>query len=270
MTPTAAARSFLFVPGDRPDRFAKADACGAEAVILDLEDSVTAERKPQARENICAWLSPGHPAYVRVNGQRTDWFADDIAAVAARPGLRGIVLPKADDPKRLAEIAAQLPAGVPLIPIIESAAAVWHVRAIAAVTGVERLALGSMDLALELGIDGQPEQLLYTRSRMVLAAHAAGILPPLDGVTVAIEDLEQLRADVEHARRLGFGGKLCIHPKQVAIVNEGFRPPAAQVAWARRVLAAAEAAGHGAFRLDGEMIDRPAIDRARLILDRAR
>jgi citrate lyase subunit beta/citryl-CoA lyase len=108
-----------------------------------------------------------------------------------------------------------------------------------------------------VGVDGEDEELLYARSRLVLASRVANILPPLDGVTAALDDLDRLAADVDRARRLGFGGKPCIHPRQVEAVNRGFSPSEAEISWARRVVEAAETAGTGAFRVDGEMVDRP-------------
>ena len=134
---------------------------------------------------------------------------------------------------------------------------------------VERLAFGSIDFRLDAGIDGEAEELLYARSRLVLASRVAGILPPLDGVTAALDDPDRLAEDVDHARRLGFGGKLCIHPKQIEAVNRGFVPSEAEALWARRVLEAAGAAGMEVVRFEGEMIDRPVIERARGILARA-
>ena len=131
---------------------------------------------------------------------------------------------------------------------------------------MERLAFGSIDFQLDTGIDGEAEELLYARSRPVLASRVTGILPPLDGVTAALDDPDRLAADVDRGRRLGFGGKLCIHPKQIEAVNRGFVPSETEISWARRVLEAAEATG--AVRFEGEMVDRPVIERARGILAR--
>jgi citrate lyase subunit beta/citryl-CoA lyase len=260
-------RSYLFVPGDRPDRFEKAPSSGADAVLLDLEDAVPGENKPEAREAVAAWLSPERPAYVRVNGTGTAWFEADIGAVV-RPGLVGVVLPKAERPEEVAEVVARVPEGVRLLPLLETALGVWNSRALAETPGVERLAFGSIDFQLDAGIEGEDEELLYARSRLVLASRVAGILPPLDGVTAALDDPDRLAADVARARRLGFGGKLCIHPRQIEAVNLGFLPTDAEIAWARRVIGAAEAARAGAIRLEGEMIDRPVAERARAILRR--
>jgi citrate lyase subunit beta / citryl-CoA lyase len=259
-------RSLLFVPGDRPDRFEKAWNAGADAVILDLEDAVTAGKKAEAREAIAAWLSPERPVYVRINDPATEWYEGDLEA-AVRPGLAGLVVPKAEDPEQLAQLASRV-GKMRLIATVETALGVWNARVVAEAPGVERLAFGSIDLQLDAGITGEGEELLYARSRTVLASRVAGILPPLDGVTVALDDPEQLETDVDRARRLGFGGKMCIHPKQVEAVNRGFRPSQDEVAWAERVLRAAESTSSGAIKVDGELIDRPVIERAKAVLER--
>ncbi len=263
-----AVRSFLFVPGDRPERFPKAYASGADAVILDLEDGVSAERKSAAREAIAAWLSPERPVYVRVNGSRTQWFEEDLAT-AARPGVRGVMLPKAESAGQVGKLAAALPDGIGVIALVETAAGIVNVRELAGAPRVERLAFGSVDFQVDSGIQGEGEELLYARSRMVLASRVSGILAPVDGVTTDLENPDRIAADVDRARRLGFGGKLCIHPRQVDPVNKGFLPSAREVAWARRVVEAARASGTGAIRLDGELVDKPVVERAKAILARA-
>jgi citrate lyase subunit beta/citryl-CoA lyase len=156
-----------------------------------------------------------------------------------------------------------------VLPLLETALGVWNARVLAQAPRVERLAFGSVDFQLDTGISGDQEELLYARSRLVLASRIAGLLPPIDGVTMALNDMTRLREDVARARRLGFGGKLCIHPKQVETINRGFAPTESERAWARRVLEAVEASGAGALRLDGELIDRPVIERARSILAQA-
>ncbi len=260
-------RSYLFVPGNRPDRFEKTRSAGADAVILDLEDAVPSEKKTETREAVSAWLSPERPAYVRVNGTATPWFWDDLGA-AARPGLAEVVLPKAEDPDEISEVTSRLPEEASVLPLLETAAGVWDARALAEAPRVERLAFGSIDFRLDAGIDGEAEELLYARSRLVLASRVAGILPPLDGVTAALDGPDWLAEDVDHARRLGFGGKLCIPPEQIEAVNRGFVPSEAEALWARRVLEAEGAAAMEAVRFEGEMIDRPVIERARGILTR--
>ncbi len=261
-------RSFLFVPGNRPERFDKAYAAGAHAVILDLEDAVAPADKPRARESVRAWLDASRPAWVRINGPESEWFGADLALLAL-PGVHGIVVPKAEDAAALREVRSHAAEGARLLPLIESALGVWHAETLASAPGVARLAFGSVDFQADTGIAGDGDELLFARSQLVLASCVAGRLAPVDGVTLALDDAQALAADVERARLLGFGGKLCIHPRQVAAVNAGFAPPQAQLAWARRVLEAAEASGDNAVRLDGKLVDRPVIERARALLREA-
>jgi citrate lyase subunit beta / citryl-CoA lyase len=260
-------RSYLFVPGNRPERFVKACASGADVVIVDLEDAVPDGQKSFARESVASWLSADRPVHVRVNGTNTPWFEEDMAAIL-RPGIAGVVLPKAEGQGQLAALAALLPDPVHILPIVETAAGVWNVLEIASSPKVERLAFGALDFQLDTRISGEGEELLYARSRIVLASRVAGILPPLDGVTTGLDDADALASDIRRARRLGFGGKLCIHPKQVAAINEGFLPTEREIAWAKDVLEAAAFSGEGAARRDGKMIDRPVIEQAKRFLER--
>jgi citrate lyase subunit beta / citryl-CoA lyase len=257
------ARSYLFVPGNRPERFDKACAAGAHAVIIDLEDAVPLAEKQAARAAVAGWLSPAQQVLVRINSADSEWFADDLA-LCALPGVAGIVLPKAE---RIDDIVRLCAAGAKaVLPLVETAQGFWHAHALAQTRGVQRLMFGSIDFQLDAGIDGEGEELLYFRSQLVLLSRVAGIQPPVDGVTTAIDDPEQLRADTQRARRLGFGGKLCIHPKQVAAVNLHFSPSEEEVAWARRVLQAAAAANGAAVALDGKMVDLPVIRKAQEII----
>jgi citrate lyase subunit beta / citryl-CoA lyase len=257
-------RSYLFVPGNRPGRFQAASDAGADIVVIDLEDAVAPADKAAARHAAAAWLGGARSAFVRINGFDTAWFAEDLSLLAL-PGLAGVMLAKAEVVDPIAEIRNAAPA-LPVIPLIESARGLWNVMPLASAPGVERLAFGSVDFQLDLGIDGERDELLMARSQLVLASRVAGLLPPVDGVTLALDDAEALSQDVAYARRLGFGGKLCVHPRQVAAINEGFRPSAAEVEWARRVVVAAAEAGDNACRLEGKLVDRPVIDRARAIL----
>jgi citrate lyase subunit beta/citryl-CoA lyase len=257
--------AWLFVPGDRPDRFAKAEASGADAVICDLEDAVAPAAKPAARAAVARWLSEQH-AYVRVNSAGTPWRAEDLAGIAEQPKLLGVMLPKVET---AAEVHA-LPAGVNVVALIESAAGVQNAPAIAAAGGVERLAFGSLDFALDAGTAGSDEALLYARSRLVLASRAAGIAPPLDGITTDIDDPEITADAARRARRLGFGGKLCIHPRQVAPVAAAFALSDDEIAWAREVIDATRTSKGAAVRVGGRMVDKPGLERARRILAVAR
>lgn len=259
-------RSYLFVPGDRPERFGKACASGAHAVIVDLEDAVAPERKSQARAALAAWLHPDHPVIVRVNAADTEWFGEDCA-LAGRPGVSGILLPKAE---RSCDIDAVRAAGAPaVLPLIETAIGFEQARTLAQTPGVERLVFGSIDFQLDLGIPGEDDELLAFRSGLVLASRLAGVAAPVDGVTTAIDDPTRLAADAARARRLGFGGKLCIHPRQVPSVNAEFAPSLDDVRWATRILEAAGGAAGAAVAVDGKMVDRPVLLRARNILREA-
>src|SRR5215467_116953 len=231
-------RSYLFVPGDRADRFVKARQSGADAVIIDLEDAVDSAQKDIGRETVASWLSPSRPVYVRINGTDTPWFEHDLEVVGL-PGVEGVVLPKAERPEQVEQVAARLTGEGRVLPLVETALGVWNADSLARAPRVERLAFGSIDFQLDMGISGDYEELLYARSRLVLASRVASILPPVDGVTLALEDQARLRDDVTYARRLGFGGKLCIHPKQVETINQEFAPTEAEVAWARQILEAA-------------------------------
>lgn len=258
------AHSFLFVPGHRHDRFDKALSAGAHAVVIDLEDAVPDGDKDRARERLMAWLRPDHRVVVRINAAATPWFAADLE-LAAMPGVAGIMLPKTEttrDPQTLAEIRADLQ----VLPLIESAVGFSRIDEIAATPGVTRLVFGSIDFQLDMGMDCTEEELLYYRSRFVLSSRLAGIAAPIDGVTLAIEDPAALAADARRACRLGFGGKLCIHPKQIPAVNQAFMPTAEAIAWARQVIEADRKSGGAAVSIDNRMVDKPVVLRARAIL----
>jgi citrate lyase subunit beta/citryl-CoA lyase len=263
-------RSLLFVPGNRADRFDKALAAGADAVIIDLEDAVSPADKPAARDAVRAWLGTGpgeRQVVLRINAAATEWFEQDLA-LCAHAGVAAVMLPKAES---AAQVALVLAAGArAVLPLIESAAGFAALDDIARAPGVLCLAFGAIDFQVDLGMrDALEDELLYFRSQIVLASRLAGIAPPIDGVSTAIDDAVQLRSDVQRTRRLGFGGKLCIHPRQLAEVHAGLAPGAEEIAWARRVLEAAAAAGGSAIALDGKMVDKPVMRRAETILREA-
>lgn len=258
-------RSFLFVPGNRPERFDKAWQSGADAVVIDLEDAVAPSDKPAARENVKRWLNPDRASYLRVNGADTEWFSEDLALLSLA-GIAGVMLPKAESPAQIHAIAGQCARQLRVIPLIETAIGLWNAESIARAPQIERLAFGSVDFQLDCGIGGEREELLFARSQLVVVSRVAGLLPPVDGVTLDIDDANVLKQDVVRARSLGFSGKLCIHPKQVALVNAGFMPQLAEMRWAEQVMQAVTHCGENAIRLDGKIIDRPVIERARAIL----
>lgn len=254
--PASLARSYLFVPGNRPERFDKACAAGAHAVIIDLEDAVPPAEKAAARAAVTDWLRPTCPVLIRINSADTEWFERDLA-LCALPGVAGVVLPKAEQVADLARLGAA--GATRILPLIETASGFWNVRDIATASRVERLLFGSIDFSFDMRLQEGDLPLLHFRSRLVLVSRVCGLDPPVDGVTTAIDDAALLGADTRRARELGFGGKLCIHPKQVAIVNDAFAPSAAALDWARRVLAAAAAADGAAIAVDGKMVDRPVL-----------
>ena len=258
-------RSLLFVPGSRPERFDKALAAGADAVIVDLEDAVAPADKLAARESAREWLRPEHSVVLRINAADTPWFEGDIT-LCALPGVAAVMLPKAERAETIAALVAAGAKGV--LPLIETAAGFAALTTIAAAPGVQRLVFGSIDFQLDLGMhDAHEDELLVFRAQIVLASRLAGLAAPIDSVSTAIDNAEALHTDVQRARRLGFGGKLCIHPKQVAGVHRGFAPSADEMAWAQRVLAASAAAGGAAIAVDGKMVDTPVLLRAERILN---
>lgn len=262
------ARTLLFVPGNRPDRFGKAVAAGADLVVVDLQDAVPPADKDTARREVATWLGDaGNRAAVRVNAADSPLHEPDLTALAGLPGLAAVLLPLADDPAALAAMRARLGPAVALLPLVENARGLSRVDELAAAPGVARLAFGHLDFAADLDASPDPEAMLLARSTLVLASRVAGLPGPVDGVTPDLTDPEVTRTDALRARRLGFTGKLCVHPKQVAVVHEAFRPDPEQVAWARRVVAAAAAGG--VVRVDGAMVDAPVVARARAVLARA-
>ena len=256
-------RSWLFGPGHNERILSKVFDCGADEVLLDLEDAVPPDLKPRARSMVVEALG-SHPAWVRVNRAQTELGAADLAAVA---GLaRGIRLPKVESAAEVAWARERAP-GLPITATIESALGVLAGLEIAR-SGVVNLAYGGADLALDLNIDeAGEEESLYARSHLVLVCAAAGIEPPSDGVHTSLQDDEGLRRAAARARRLGFFGKSAIHPRQVPIINEVFSASPEEKAWAEAVLAAFERSGGAATRLeDGTFIDIPIAERARRLL----
>ena len=268
---TAAPRTYLFVPGDRPDRFDKALASGADAVVLDLEDAVALADKPRARDAVALFLQQADAAardrlVVRINDEATPEFETDLAMLA-RAGAKHLMLPKAERVATVARVRAACP-GIAVLALIETARGVLNVEALAAAEGVQRLAFGTIDYALDLGLSGDPAGFDPAANRLALASRAAGLAAPVAGVTPEVADPAPLLADLQRARAHGYSAKLCIHPKQVALVHTALQPTATEIDWARRVIAAAEGAA-GAVQVDGRMVDKPVLQRAHSLLARA-
>jgi len=275
----AAARSFLFVPATRPERFAKALESGADAIIIDLEDAVAPRDKNSARDRLADafeqfTLTDLDRLVVRMNASATPWMDADLKFLRelVTQGLRAVMLPKADSAVVLQHLALSLGPSCALLPLLESLAGLDAVDALASAPQVLRLTFGNLDFQADLGLAcGSDEaELVPVRLAVVMAARRAGIVTSIDGVTIDTRDNMQLQTDTSRSRRAGFGAKLCIHPLQVAVVNSAFSPSGAELDWARRVLAAVEAAGGGVVSLDGRMVDGPVVRLAQRTLVQSR
>lgn len=272
------ARSYLYVPGDRPDRLTGALTRGADALIADLEDGVAPARKQMAREHVRAWLGAGPPdapqRWVRINADNLD---GDLAAVVTE-ALTGVVVPKGE-PDRLTAVDTVLreleaerglaEGSVAVLPLLESATGLERVSEVAGAPRVLRLGLGEADLAADLGLVLDEERTILTplRLRVVVASAAAGISRPVGPTSTAFRDVEAFRRGAESLRRLGFRGRTAIHPSQLAVIHEVFTPSADEVAAARDMLARFDAANGGGFvDADGRFVDLAVVRNAREVV----
>ncbi len=279
-------RSFLFAPGNHPRKVEKVFGVGSDAVILDLEDAVANDEKIATREAVVAALQRPRRnlGYVRINAFETEFCFGDLEAIVGK-GLDGIVLPMVENASQLhavdwmvgnLERKHGLEAGsVDIIPILETGKGVAALHEIAGCgSRVRRMAFGAGDYTHDMSMDWSLDEVELddARARMVLASRAADLEPPLDTVWIHIKDLDGMRASSERAKRMGFQGKMCIYPPQVAIVNEVYSPTAEEIDHAERVVAAfeeAEKAGSSSIQLDGYFIDYPIVYKARCVLDAA-
>jgi citrate lyase subunit beta/citryl-CoA lyase len=275
-------RSKLFVPASRPELFAKAEVSAADALSFDLEDAVAESRKEDARATLADYLKSrkanGKTIVVRVNAAGTPWFEADVAAVGDRADV--INLPMVESPDAIVELAQRLdrgPAAARIMVNIETPAALRQAAALAAAhERVSSLQIGYADLLEPYGIDRRDEGALsHIRMTVRLAAAERGIAA-YDGAFAGVGDGDYFARECAQARAQGFAGKSCIHPSQIAAANQAFLPTEREAAQARKILAAAqeaEAKGIGAYLVDGQMIDKPFLTRARAIvalLDSAR
>ncbi|NKB57631.1 MAG: CoA ester lyase [Alphaproteobacteria bacterium] len=280
-------RSFLFAPGNHPRKVEKVFDVGADGVILDLEDAVANDEKTATREVIVAALQRPRRnlGYVRVNSFETEFCFGDLEAIVGK-GLDGIVLPMVESASQLLAVDWMLAnlerktgleiGKIDLVPILETGKGIAALPEIAGCgSRVRRMAFGAGDYSLDMNMEWTLDEVELdgARARMVLASRAADLEPPLDTVWIHIKDLEGLRKSSERAKRMGFQGKMCIYPPQVAVVNEVYSPGAAEVEHAERVVAAfaeAEKAGSSSIQLDGYFIDYPIVYKAQRILDAAK
>ncbi|WP_241016983.1 CoA ester lyase [Paraburkholderia sp. Ac-20342] len=265
------ATTFLFVPGDREDRFEKALRSDADVVIIDWEASVITSRKEAARQNTISFLkqADGRKIAVRLNPYSGRDFLDDAAALwAIHRSIAGAFLTMVSSPDQVNCSVKALPPSLPLVGMIETAQALIQVDDIAACRPLCRIAFGNMDFQTDLELP--PEEnvgLIYPSSRLIIASRAAGLPGPIAGATENIADLDHFVASARFERNLGFLAKLCVHPSQLAPARQAFAPSEQEIAWAKQVLEAT--CDSHAVMIDGRMIDRPVIDRAQKILARA-
>jgi len=262
----ASFRTLLFVPAARPERFARALASGADCVCLDLEDATPPPQKDAGRADAAAFLKSAHERAivgVRINALDSAWAHADVAAVAAHADF--IMVPKAASQAQLASLA-----GCPakLWPLIESADGLMHCWEIAAAPNVAGVLFGAFDYAADIGCAMSWEALLFARSQ-VAAACARARIEALDSPDGDLSGGEAFTQSTLRGKALGFTGRACIHPAQVAPANAAYTPSAEEVARARRILEAFDAAGGGAAQLDGRLIEQPVALAARRVLARA-
>ena len=261
--------TYLFVPGNRPERFVKALASGADRIIIDLEDAVPPADKPTAREAIRQWWANNERerarVLLRINDATTPWYADDIALIRALQ-VACVMLPKCEAAPQIAQVLDGLGKDATVLALIETARGIVALHDIAACPGVARLAFGSLDFMVDLDVPAGSPALEIAAVQIAVASRAAGLPSPVAGVTPDLAAM-QVTADTQQARALGFGAKLCIHPAQVAPARAAFMPTATEQAWAKRVLAAWAASPGGALQVDGKMVDRPVMLKAQRVSD---
>ncbi len=253
----------LFVPGDRPDLFAKAAASGADAIIIDLEDAIAPQSKESARKAACRHDISSVPVILRINGAGTAWHADDLAALSAAD-IAAVMLPKAETSESIAAMSRALGRPLPVIALIESAKGLGSLVQVLTAPHIAAIAFGSLDYSVDLDCSPDWDSLVAARSEIVLRSRLAGLPGPLDGVTTNLTDQEITEQDAARARRLGFRGKLAIHPRQIGPILTAMSPTPDEIAWAKKVLTSVNDAALVA--VDGDMVDAPVIARARRIL----
>ena len=269
-------RSILFVPGDRPDRYESALSAGADAVCIDLEDAVADARKTQAREAALGLLERWGEGdsqrraslVVRMNDLGRDEGWEDVEAIADGPRPDGLMIPMVDGVPEVSVTLEKVRGALPVLPLIETAGGLQNARKIGAVIGVAGLVFGGFDLALELGAEPGWEPLLYARSRVVHASAVNGI-PAYDMPSRDYREMTGLRDEARRGRGLGFAGKTAIHPAQIPVIHEVFTPSREEVERARATVEADRGARGGAVGVGGRMVDRPVVEAARRVLERA-
>ncbi len=265
--------TYLFVPGNRPERFDKALASGADRIILDLEDAVAPVDKAGARSAIAAWLDQTaftrdtrDRILVRINDASTTWHVEDLHLLRQIQPC-AVMLPKCEDEHQIAAVHSCLTAPATVVALIESARGIEALPRIAGAPGVSRLAFGALDYMVDLDIPADSPALAQTAIQIAVASRAAGLAKPIAGVTPDM-DTTRVASDMREAMALGFGAKMCIHPMQIAAVRQAITPSEQEVAWAQRVLLAWNDGAGGVLQVDGKMVDRPVVLKAERIISR--
>ena len=271
MQPQPAPKIFLFVPGNRLDLIPNAFGIGADEVAVDWEDALAEAEKDQAMLDLAAYCGSGdaREIWLRVNSADSSRFARDCRALTELPAVKGVILPKAERPADITEL--HLGCGKSVIALIETAKGILNLPQIAFAQGLHALSYGCLDLSNELGLNfGTPAaDTFFNRLRTDLLLHSRlnGLFPPIETVFPNFSDDEGLRRHTVFWRDMGFGGMLCIHPKQVALAKILLQPAPEDAAFAEKVLTEAEH-GRGVFQVDGKMVDAPVIARAKKLLGR--
>ena len=265
-------RTYLFVPATRPERIAKAFATGADAVIVDWEDSVDQNSKKLARDALLehdnASITPA--IWLRINAVDTQEYADDLETAKYLQHLQGIFLPKAESAADIAKLSQAL--NKPVIAVIETAKGMLNIAEIAQAKGLHSLSFGCLDLANDLGMraDSEAAKLIYNRLRTDLLLYSTlyRLAAPIETIYPAFNDHEGLREFTKHWRDLGFASMLCIHPSQVATIHETLQPSAKDLQFAQQVCEYYQQSGSASFKIEGQMVDMPVIKAAQLLLAR--
>ena len=254
------ARSWLLVPGTKPESFDAAAASRADQIVLDIEDAVDPKRKPKARADVVEWLAAGGQAWVRINDRSTEFWSDDVDALVGLPGLLGVMLAKTEAGEHVTETFDRLHGAKPVLALVESALGIELAPSIASARGAFRLAFGSGDYRRDTGTSADDMAMAYPRSRLVIASRIGNLPGPIDGPTVGSSH-GVLREQATVAVNLGLTGKLCLDIEQLPVINEVISPTPSDTAWARDFLADFESRG----RIIRDGSDLPRLGRAQKI-----
>lgn len=251
--PAKLSRSWLLVNAAKEEQFAPAQASESDSVIFDLEASVADENKIHARDNVVRALDAGMSAWVRINKMGSEFWDDDLKAIAMLPGLRGVMLPETERPEQVSYTAMRAKAGLPVIALLESARGVENATIIAEAPGTFRLAFGTNDFRKDTGFSGDPIALAYARSRLTIASRMGGLPGAIDGPSAADANSATVREDAEVTHTMGMTGKLVLNVDQVNALNDAMSPSEDERDWARQMLEAAEG---GSEITDGSYLPR--------------